>query len=117
MSQGARMRVTVDTSGLERRLSGEAFRKAQEAFAKRVAFDTRDYVPVDSGILRDSEPENSHYETGMIIWDTPYAHYVYNLDGVRTVINPNATPHWCETAKQRHLEDWKALAVRLLGGE
>ena len=119
MSQGARMRVTVDTSGLERRFSEEEFRKAQEVFAKRVAFDAGDYVPYETGHLHDSEPNNSDYESGEIIWNTPYTHYVYNLDqsSIRTVKNENATSHWCETAKQNHLEDWKALAAKLLGGE
>ena len=113
MSVRAGVRVTLDTGKLDRRLSAQGFERLQEALAKRVAFDARDYVPVESGTLRDSEAVNSDYEAGLVIWNTPYARRVYNLDSVRTVINPKATSHWCETAKQNHLELWRQFVAAM----
>lgn len=109
--------VSVDLSGLEKRFSDGTLRAQQITFAQRVAFDMRKHVPVDEGTLRDSEPLNSNYAKGEIIYNTPYAKEVLNADSVRTVKNPDACPHWPEVTKQERLEAWKEFATALLGGE
>ncbi len=109
--------VTVDTSGLDAKFSPSALKAAQTHFAQRVAFVTRQYVPVDEGTLRDSEPASSDYANGEITWNTPYAQKVYNADGVRTVKNPKAAPHWAEHAKQEHMQDFAQYAAALLTGK
>lgn len=109
--------VTVDLSGVEAKLSADAIRAKQAVFAQRVGFDMNKYCPEDEGTLRDSMPTSSNFEAGQIIWNTPYAHRVLNLDHVRRVKNPNATPHWPDHAKSQHMNDWRQLAAQLITGE
>lgn len=108
--------VEVDLSAVEKRFGRASLAAAQAAFAKRVAFECRDYVPLDEGTLRDSEGVNSDYSAGRIVWATPYAGYVHDMDSVRTVKNSKATPKWPEQAKADRLSAWKEYAQRLLGG-
>ena len=35
------------------------------------------YLPFDSGMLRDSGITSTKIGSGQVIWDTPYAHYLY----------------------------------------
>lgn len=35
------------------------------------------YLPFDSGMLRDSGVSSTKIGSGQVIWDTPYAHYLY----------------------------------------
>lgn len=106
----------VDISGIEKAFSESNLKKKQAAFASRVALDMRKHVPEDEGTLRDSEPMNSDYENGQIIWNTPYAKIVLNADHVLTTKNKNATPQWPEVTKQEKLQDWKAFAAALMQG-
>lgn len=111
----ARPSVEVDLTGLERRFADRAMREKQAAFARRVAFEMRDYVPLDEGTLRDSEPVSSDYESGDVIWNTPYARRVHDLPEVRRVKNPRATPRWPAVAKSERLQAWADFARKLLG--
>lgn len=107
----------VDISGIEKKFSGNALKAKQAAFAKRVAFDMRKKVPTDEGTLRDSEPVNSDYENGQVIWNTPYAKAVLNADHVRTTKNPNAAPQWPEATKAEKMQDWRDFAAALVGND
>lgn len=116
MSKAASCNIKVDLSGIERRFSPEQMRAKQEAFASRVAFEMRDYVPRDEGTLQDSEPMASDYADGHIEWDTPYAQRVYNLpqSSIRKVKNPNARSHWGDEAKGERMGAWEEFARRLM---
>mgnify|MGYP005813128793 CR=1 FL=1 len=109
-------RTIVDLSKLERRFSKSALVGKQAAFAKRVAFEMRDYVPLDEGTLRDSEPLASDYETGLIVWQTPYAEHVHDLpqSSINTAENPNARSHWPEEAKRERMDSWQEFARKML---
>lgn len=109
------VKIDVDISDIEKKFSEEALKKKQAAFAQRVAFDMRKHVPVDEGTLRDSEPINSDYQNGQIIWNTPYAQYVMNADSVRTTKNKDAVPNWPEYTKSEKLKSWKEFAAQIMG--
>nr|DAQ98670.1 MAG TPA: Minor capsid protein [Caudoviricetes sp.] len=109
-------RITVDLSGIEAKLSPEAMRAKQAVFAQRVGSDMNERCPVDEGTLRDSMPENSDFEKGQIVWNTPYAKRVLNADGVRTVKNPRACPQWPEAVKAERLGEWQKMAGALVAG-
>lgn len=111
-------RVVVDLGGLERRFSESARSGMQAAFARRVAFDMRGYVPLDEGTLRDSEPLASDYETGTIEWQTPYAQHVHDLPqtSINTTKNPNARSHWPEEAEMERGDSWQEFARKLVSG-
>ena len=112
----SRVDVRVDLSGIEARLGEAAMREKQAAFAARVAFETRDYVPVETGTLRGSEPVSSDYEGGTIEWNTPYAAYVEAMPeaSIRKTVNPNARAHWPLAAKSERLGAWQDFARKLM---
>ena len=122
MSGGARTRV--DLTKLERRLSRKALAGKQEAFARRVAFEMRDYVPEDSGYLKDSEPLASDYGAGTIEWSMPYAKIVYDMpaSSIHKTAgtgkqNPRATSGWTEAAKRERGDAWREFAAKLMTEE
>jgi len=114
MTSQANVRVEMDFSGLDVRFSEAALRAKQAAFASRVALDMREHVPFRSGTLQSSEPPNSNYEEGEVIWNTPYAQRVYNAASVRTELKPTATPQWAEVTKGEKMDDWRRFAAALL---
>lgn len=109
-------KTIVDISKIEKALSQEANKKRQAAFAKRVAFEIRDYVPYDQGTLRESEALASNYETGTIEWQTPYAKKVHALPetSINKAKNPKAKAKWHEAAKKDRIEAWKEYAKKLM---
>lgn len=116
MSKSASCSVRVDLSGLERRFGADQLKAKQAVFAKRVAFEMRDYVPLDEGTLRDSEPLASDYEAGLIEWQTPYAEHVHDLpqSSISKAKNPNARSHWPEEAKRERMDSWQEFARKML---
>ena len=100
----SRVEVRVDLSKLEARFGAAAMRGKQAAFARRVAFETRDYVPVESGTLRDSEPLASDYESGDVRWDTPYA--------ARVAAMPESSIK--KTVKDERMGAWREYAEKLM---
>ena len=114
MSSGVEVRV--DLSKLEARFGAAAMREKQAAFARRVAFEARDYVPVESGTLRDSEPLASDYESGDVRWDTPYAAYVAAMpeSSIKKTVNPNARANWPQAAKDERMGAWREYAEKLM---
>lgn len=113
----AEVNVTVDLSGVEAKLSESAIRAKQAVFAQRVGFDMNEHCPEDEGQLKGSMEASSNFEAGEIVWNTPYAHRVLNLDHVRTVKNKNACPHWPEKTKEEKMEDWRKFAAQLITGD
>lgn len=108
--------IKVDLSGIERRFSESQLKAKQATFAERVAFEMRDYVPVDEGTLRDSEPLASDYEAGSVEWQTPYAQRVHDMpqSSIRKTKNPNARSRWPEEAKKERLGAWQQFAEGLM---
>lgn len=116
MSAAAAFNIKVDLSGIERMFSPSQLKAKQEAFAERVAFEMRDYVPRDEGTLQDSEALASDYAAGRIEWGTPYAQHVHDLPqaSIRKAKNPNARSHWPEEAKKERMGAWSQFAQKLM---
>lgn len=108
--------LEIDLTGLERRFLDRSMREKQERFARRVAFETRAYVPRDSGHLQSSEALASDYAHGEIVWATPYARRVHDLpqSSIRTTENPRARSRWPEAAKAERMGAWTEFARKLL---
>lgn len=113
----SKSKTTIDIKGIEEKFSDSSLKAKQEAFASRVALDMRKHVPEDEGTLKNSEPLNSDYANGQIIWNTPYAKIVLNSDHVKTVKNKNARPQWPEVTKQEKMQDWREFAAKLIGND
>lgn len=113
---GTKCEVRIDLSGIEMRFSEEALASKQAAFAERVAFEMRDYVPEDSGTLKASETMFSDYANGEIEYGTPYAERVHGLpqSSIKTAKNPNARAKWPEEAKAERGDAWQQFAEKLM---
>ncbi|MCH4184016.1 MAG: minor capsid protein [Eggerthellaceae bacterium] len=81
----------------------------QQQLAERVAKDSNEYCPVDTGSLQRSMT----IKGDTITWPSKYASFVYygtcHIHGVHTNKNPKATMAWFETAKSKHQDEWCKL--------
>lgn len=96
---------------------------AKEAVSVQVAVNSNEFIPKDLGNLEASVFAHSDYKSGLVVWNTEYAAYVYytmalNLQKVR---NPSAQHLWFEVAKNQYLSDWVNIANNVykknLGGK
>lgn len=109
-------KVTIDSKGVSAKL-----KKMSEASLKAVAdqmlADSRQYVPKQEGILRDSaRVEMVGTTEADLIWDTPYAAYQYYgcwPDGSHQVVNhttAGTTTFWVDEAAKKNLKKWEQVA-------
>lgn len=107
------MSVTIDLRGLDLMLSRREARRRQEEYAQRCAFVMRKYVPMDTGMLRSSEPMNSDYGRGLLTWSTPYAarHYYEPMEHS----TKGTCDHWDEECARRDGAALRAYAESLYG--
>lgn len=108
------MTVTINTPQLDALLDPAAKRKRQEEYAMRAAHVMRKYVPEEETFLRDSEPVNSRYEDGLLIWNTPYAAKQYSVPMNHTTAG--TCDHWDEECWKKEGADLLKYAESLFGG-
>lgn len=108
------MTVIINIQQLEQMVSPAAQRKRQEEYAMRVAFVMRQYVPRDENTLRASEPLNSKYASGLLIWNTPYAARQYSVPMNHTT--PRTCDHWDEAVARNDMPKLIKYAESLYGG-
>lgn len=109
------MTVIINTPQIDSLLSPSAQKKRQEEYAMRVAFVMRKYVPRDENTLRASEPLNSKYTAGLLIWNTPYAARQYSVPMAHTT--PGTCDHWDEAIARNDMPDLIRYAESLFGGK
>lgn len=108
------MSVTIDLAGLDRMLSAGEVKRRQTEYAMRAALVMTKYVPRDENTLRASEPLNSKYEQGLLIWNTPYAATQYAVPMSHTTAG--TTDHWDEACAEADGGDLLKYAETLYGG-
>lgn len=108
------MTVVISTPQLDKLTSASAKRKRQEEYAMRVALVMRKYVPRDENTLRASEPLNSRYADGLLVWSTPYAMRQYSTPMRHTT--PGTQDHWDEPVRRNEMPGLAAYAETLYGG-
>lgn len=97
--------VQLITDGFDRVISNHERRQME--YAMRAAFVCRGYVPVEESTLRNSEPMNSNYREGLLVWNTPYANYQYVTPLNHTTAG--TYDHWdqhCWEERSRELLDY-----------
>lgn len=106
------MSVIVNTPHLDALASDDGSRKRQEEYAMRCALLVRDYVPMEEGALRGSEPTSSRYAEGQLIWSTSYAakQYYVPMNHSRS----GTTDHWDEACARDHKKDLIEYAKKML---
>lgn len=111
------MSVSINLAGIDRMLSKAEVRKRQTEYAMRAAHVMRKYVPEDETTLRASEPLNSRYADGLLIWNTPYAAKQYYVPmNHKESKNPQGTDHWDEECWKKDGKDLLSYAESLYEG-
>lgn len=103
--------VHVDLSGLERRTDPARRVERQVLFAQRAALLMEPFVPLEEGTLRGSEPVNSNYAAGHLVWNTPYAAKHYYVPMRHTVAG--TTDHWDIAMVGRSMGELKEFVASL----
>ena len=108
------MTVRIDLSAMESRFGDAEAEKRQELFAMKAASLIRKYVPVEETTLRSSEPMNSDYRGGVLVWDTPYAatHFYVPMNHSEA----GTGDHWDERLKGGDMGALEDFAGGLFGG-
>lgn len=73
---------------------------------EQVLADSNYYCKKDQSMLIDSSLSNSDLESGVIVWDTPYAQRQYYLESAHTDKNPNAQMMWAHKARDVYVDQW-----------
>lgn len=107
------MSVIVSVPDLDAIISDRGHTIRQRQYSMRVAFYARQYVPRDENTLRASEPLNSRYEDGLLIWSTPYALKQYSVPMKHTTAGTQ--DHWDEAVRKNHMSDLKDYVSKLYG--
>lgn len=125
--------IKLNTDKLDKNI-----REAQKKLDMQVLADANFYIPQQQGALLGS---GHIVKDGEISWNTPYAHYQYEGElylatngsswaqkherkyptGMPlkqgTEINPLASNHWFEKAKEQNLDQWVDIVKRTAGKE
>lgn len=101
--------VRCDLSGAKKRFSD--IERAQLALTERVRTDSNVYCKVDTGSTRDSAVV---LDPKTVAWTTRYATYAYYDSHALKGKNPQASSKWFETAKKRHMNDWRKVVKAFL---
>jgi hypothetical protein len=109
------MTVNINLSGLEKMVSTSQQTERLELVSMRAALGMRQYVPRDESTLRSSEPSNSKYKQGLLIWNTPYASTQYYVSMAHST--PGTCDHWDEAFMNAHGKDLADYAQSLFKGE
>ena len=130
--------INIDTSRIDDNL-----REAQKALNLQVVADSKPFVPYSQGALRSKVEYPEGLYGGEIMYNTPYAHYLYegtvygpnipikdaegNITGWRSPPKKYPTqrklqyhtagtgPQWFEEAKRRHKQDWIKIVKETAG--
>lgn len=97
------VKITVDLSGVERKLSKQAQQRGQYTLANQAMADMNQFVPMDEGVLRMSATID--IDGSGINYNMPYARrlfymYMYNYT------TPGTGPRWDNKAKGIFMSDW-----------
>lgn len=123
--------IRLDTSRLDKNI-----REAQKKLNEQVAADCDSFIPFQQGALRNSLRYPEGIYGGVIVWNTPYAHYQYEgelylTEDGRSIAHkherkfptgipltqhtPGTSDHWFERAKEQNLSQWVDLVKQTAG--
>ncbi|MBG9785626.1 minor capsid protein [Shouchella lehensis] len=112
------VKITIDTKRVGPKLIN-ATKKARYVVTEQILKDSNHFIPFDQGDLMKSGIRASQLEDGKVIWDMPYARFLYY--GVRMNFskdtNPYAGPLWYERAQSAYGGDWIKVAERAVRAE
>lgn len=129
----------VEVKKLNKRLHEMRLKRAQRRLTNAVIQDSTKYVPHRGGKLRATVHSTTVLESGIIIYNTPYAHYQwqgrdmigreterhwarknetkkYN-DKMIVYQEPGTTKEWTKEAEKENLQKWNRMVGRILEGK
>lgn len=135
-SDGNEMALNVDLSRFERQ-----YERAQYALDSMIMTSMKPYMPMQTGtfinvtsaqsaalagtgkVVAAAAPMGRFLYEGKVMVD-PATNSPWARPGARKVVvdkdleysNPRATPHWFDTAKQKHGKSWERAVKRIAGG-
>lgn len=83
----------------------DGFRKALGKITEHVAKITDPYVPFLQGTLKNSVQTASNFESGKIVYNTPYARRQYYMHDLGYTYDGKRGPHWGERSVADHKSD------------
>ena len=96
----------------------DVWERSRSRLASVILADIRPFVKYDDGDLDKSAETASDFDKGKLVWNTPYAHYQWNLEAVKTLTkHPQASPRWTEKAENQCFEDWKRQGQKIYAEE
>lgn len=102
------MAVTINLTGVTRRLSSGAIDRGRYAVAHQAMADMSNFVPLESSVLRQTVSVTPDGKS--ITYDTPYARaQFYGTNGkavFRDYTTPGTGPRWDLKAKGLFMNDW-----------
>lgn len=88
----------------------QAMTSARSMLMQRILKDTDPLVPFDTGMLKKSPQIATDYETGEIIWSTPYARRQYYLHPMGEGLHGDTGrrgSYWAERSKNANMISWE----------
>lgn len=106
-------KVNIDLSRF-----GTQTEAAQYWLDNEVIKDCDDYVPMDTGTLKNSALTATERGSGVVVYDTPYARRCYYGDGFNfsQAHHPKAQSRWFEAAKAVNKTRWVSIVKKKAGG-
>lgn len=103
------MKIMINRAQVEAKVM-KAWDKGLPVLSEEILADCNQYVKRDQNTLMMSSMIHSRPKDGILVWETPYARRQYWE--IQTALTPGTTWKWCETAKRKHLNEWKEQAER-----
>ena len=131
------VRIDINKAQILRKVD-RAWEAALPKLSEQILSDCNEYCPHDDGTLIDSSALASEMDKGKLVWQTPYARYLYygmlmvapngsawarsgeakHLTNKKLVFhsarNLKATALWCEAAKRERRKDWERIARQFM---
>ena len=103
--------VTTDIQAIKQRIAQDV-EKMTFLVTTQALKDCNKYARRQSGDLIKSSLIATNYQTGEMIWNTPYAKKVYWTGTPLKNKNPHARLMWADYAKKHHNKEWLEIAQR-----
>lgn len=104
------MKITISKAQVHAKVD-TAWKQTLAPLTEEILADCNQYVKRSPNhTMRDSSLIHSKPSEGLIVWETPYARRQYWE--IKTALTPGTTWKWIETAKRKHLSEWKEKAQR-----
>lgn len=97
--------ITIDLTGVRKKMSKSNFDRAQFIMANQMLMDMNEnFVPQQEGHLRDTGHISANGE--QLIWDAVYSRKHFYAPGGWNYTTPGTGPRWDLKAKGIFMSDW-----------